>query len=160
MITVPLPARAGSTDAEAQRLRDALLYEERMEVQMHAWRGRLWARVCAQVYVEATDVERLAESVRKRGGAENARPADAACRAPRRAGMMRGHELHPHAPRGAFARATRRFSGSAAHSRPRRSRACVGDLDADVEARDSRGARPEEGGGRKGHDGRSRRRAQ
>lgn len=66
MITVPLPERAGSTDADAQRIRDALLDEERMEVQMHAWRGRLWARVCAQVYVEAGDVERLADAVLKR----------------------------------------------------------------------------------------------
>jgi len=68
MITVPLPARAGSTDAEAQALRDALLDEERMEVQMHAWRGRVWARVCAQVYVEAGDVEKLADAVIKRIG--------------------------------------------------------------------------------------------
>ena len=68
MITVPMPARAGSTDAEVQALRDALLYEDRIEVQMHAWRGRAWARVCAQVYVEASDVERLAEAVLKRVG--------------------------------------------------------------------------------------------
>ena len=66
MFTAPLPERAGSTEADAQRIRDALLDEERIEVQMHAWRGRLWARVCAQVYVEAADVERLAEAVLKR----------------------------------------------------------------------------------------------
>ena len=66
MFTAPLPERAGSTDAQAQKIRDALLDEERMEVQMHAWRGRLWARVCAQVYIEAGDVEKLAEAVLKR----------------------------------------------------------------------------------------------
>lgn len=66
MFTAPLPERAGSTDAEVQKIRDALLAEERMEVQMHAWRGRLWARVCAQVYIEAGDVEKLAEAVLKR----------------------------------------------------------------------------------------------
>ena len=66
MFTAPLPERAGSTDADAQRIRDSLLDEERMEVQMHAWRGRVWLRVCAQVYIEAGDVERLAEAVLKR----------------------------------------------------------------------------------------------
>ncbi|MEO5617375.1 MAG: aminotransferase class V-fold PLP-dependent enzyme [Candidatus Eisenbacteria bacterium] len=66
MVTVPLPARAGAVAADAQRLRDALLYEDRIEVQMHAQRGELWARVSAQVYVEIADIERLAEAVLKR----------------------------------------------------------------------------------------------
>jgi len=68
MVTVPMPERAGTTDAEVQALRDALLFEDRIEVQMHAWRGRPWARICAQVYVEAADVERFAEAVLKRIG--------------------------------------------------------------------------------------------
>ena len=63
MATVPLPARLGSTSGEASLLRDALLFEDRIEVQLHAWRGQLWVRVSAQVYNDITDVERLAEAV-------------------------------------------------------------------------------------------------
>jgi len=63
MATVALPAAAGSTRDDAARLRDALLVEDRIEVQVHAWRGRLWARVSAQVYLEAADFERLADAV-------------------------------------------------------------------------------------------------
>lgn len=66
MITVPLPERAGTTDADAARLRLALLLEDRIELQMHAWRGRLWARVSAQVYNEELDVERLAAAIAQR----------------------------------------------------------------------------------------------
>jgi isopenicillin-N epimerase len=63
MATLPLPERLGSTKEEAGRLRDALLFEERIEVQLHAWRGRLWVRISAQVYNEREDIERLAEAV-------------------------------------------------------------------------------------------------
>jgi isopenicillin-N epimerase len=66
MVTVPLPQRAGSSDADASRLRLALLVEDRIEVQLHAWRGRLWARVCTQIYNERADVERLADAVARR----------------------------------------------------------------------------------------------
>ncbi|MGE3507654.1 MAG: aminotransferase class V-fold PLP-dependent enzyme [Vicinamibacterales bacterium] len=66
MVTVPLPARAGATDADATRLRLALLEEERIEVQMHAWQGGLWARVSCQIYNELADVERLADAVLRR----------------------------------------------------------------------------------------------
>jgi isopenicillin-N epimerase len=66
MITVPLPAAAGSTPEEAERLRTALLVEDRVEVQMHAWRGRLWARVSAQIYNDRSDILRLADAVRRR----------------------------------------------------------------------------------------------
>ena len=66
MITVPLPAAAGTTTDEADRLRTALLVEDRVEVQMHAWRGRLWARVSAQVYNDLSDIERLADAVQRR----------------------------------------------------------------------------------------------
>jgi isopenicillin-N epimerase len=63
MVTIPLPQRLGSTREEATRLRDALLFEDRIEVQLHAGRGRLWVRVCAQVYNEMKDMERLAEAI-------------------------------------------------------------------------------------------------
>jgi isopenicillin-N epimerase len=66
MITVALPAAAGSTDDDATRLRLALLLEDRIEIQLHAWRGRLWVRVSAQVYNERADVQRLADAVRRR----------------------------------------------------------------------------------------------
>jgi isopenicillin-N epimerase len=63
MATIPLPARAGSTKAEACALRDALLFEDRIEVQIHDWRGRIWARISGQVYTDLGEVERLAERV-------------------------------------------------------------------------------------------------
>ncbi|HSC25983.1 MAG TPA: aminotransferase class V-fold PLP-dependent enzyme [Vicinamibacterales bacterium] len=66
MVTIPLPDRAGSTVEEAGRLRDALLFEDRIEVQLHAARGRLWVRVCAQVYNDIRDVERLADALAAR----------------------------------------------------------------------------------------------
>ena len=47
----------------AVALRNALLDEDRIEVQMHAAHGRLWARVSAQVYNEIAEYERLAAAV-------------------------------------------------------------------------------------------------
>jgi isopenicillin-N epimerase len=67
MATVPLPERFGSTRDDAFRLRDALLFEDRIEIQLHAARGRLWVRISAQVYNELSDYERLAEAVARRG---------------------------------------------------------------------------------------------
>lgn len=66
MATVPLPERMGTSREDSQRLRDALLFEDRIEVQLHAWRSRLWVRLSAQVYVEMGDVERLAAALRAR----------------------------------------------------------------------------------------------
>jgi isopenicillin-N epimerase len=63
MAAVPLPAAAGSTDAEARRLRDALLFEDRIEVAAFARAGRLWVRVSAQVYNDEGDIDRLASAV-------------------------------------------------------------------------------------------------
>jgi isopenicillin-N epimerase len=68
MCTVPLPESAGAGDAEAERLRLALLLEDGIEVQLHAWRGRLWTRVSAQIYNEAADIARLADAVAARIG--------------------------------------------------------------------------------------------
>ena len=53
----------GSTPDDAARLRDALLFDHRIEVQVHAFRGRLYARICGQVYIEPSDIERLAAVV-------------------------------------------------------------------------------------------------
>ena len=68
MATVPLPRELGATDAEADRLRVALLVEDRIEVQLHAWRGRLWTRISAQVYNDRADIERLGDAVARRIG--------------------------------------------------------------------------------------------
>jgi len=66
MVTVPLPDRAGSTLQHAARLRDALLFEDHIEAQVHSGHERLWVRVCAQVYNDMSDVERLAHAVARR----------------------------------------------------------------------------------------------
>lgn len=66
MATVPLPGSLGSTPEDAAALRDALLEEERIEVQLHEHRGRLWVRLSGQVYVEMADVERLGEALARR----------------------------------------------------------------------------------------------
>lgn len=68
MATVPLPAVLGSAPEDAARLRDALLFEDRIEVQVHAGHGRLWMRVCAQVYNDWEDIEKLAAAVLARAG--------------------------------------------------------------------------------------------
>jgi isopenicillin-N epimerase len=73
MATVPLPEAAGQTPAEAQALRDALFFEDGIEVQMHAYRRRVWARISAQIYNDINDIERLAEAVANRLGAAAAR---------------------------------------------------------------------------------------
>jgi isopenicillin-N epimerase len=64
MITLPLPVRFGATPEAAASVRDRLLLEHRIEVQVHAWREALWARVSAQIYNDMGDVERLADAVR------------------------------------------------------------------------------------------------
>lgn len=66
MATVPLPAALGSTRDDAAGLRDALLFEDAIEVQVHAWRGRLRVRISAQVYNDMADVERLGDAVAQR----------------------------------------------------------------------------------------------
>ena len=63
MVTVPLPEAAGAMAEEATRLRLALLTDERIEVQLHAWRGGLYVRVSAQIYNDRSDIERLGEAV-------------------------------------------------------------------------------------------------
>jgi isopenicillin-N epimerase len=64
-ITVPLPAPLGSTTDEAGHLRDGLLFEDHIEIQVHAWAGRLWTRVSAQIYNDMADMEMLAAAVER-----------------------------------------------------------------------------------------------
>ncbi len=68
MATVMLPATLGSTREDALRLRDALLFEDGIEVPVHAYRDRLRARISAQVYNDADDMQRLAAAVLTRAG--------------------------------------------------------------------------------------------
>lgn len=64
MVSVPLPERLGPGDAaNAQRVRDALLFEHGIEVPVLARAEMLWVRLSIQVYNEASDIERLAEAV-------------------------------------------------------------------------------------------------
>lgn len=63
MATVELPPSAGATNEDAARLRDRLLFDQRIEVQIHASHDRIHARISAQIYNDMEDVERLAEAV-------------------------------------------------------------------------------------------------
>ena len=66
MVVVPLPQKLGATFDDACRLRDALLFEDGVEVNVSARAGRLWVRVAIQIYNEPADVARLARAVEKR----------------------------------------------------------------------------------------------
>jgi isopenicillin-N epimerase len=66
MATVPLPAAAGSTREQAVSLRAQLLFEDRIEVQLHCWRERLWVRISAQIYNQMSDIDALGEAVARR----------------------------------------------------------------------------------------------
>lgn len=66
MAAIPLPESLGTTAADAQRLKDALLYEDAIEAQILELRGRLLWRLSAQVYNDGADVERAALAIEKR----------------------------------------------------------------------------------------------
>jgi isopenicillin-N epimerase len=66
MVTVPLPDSAGSTVEDATKLRLQLLVDDHIEAPVHAWHGRLWTRVSAQVYNDRSDIERLADVVKRK----------------------------------------------------------------------------------------------
>lgn len=63
MATVVLPESAGRTVDESLDVRDRLLFEHGIEVQLHSFRDRLHARISAQIYNTMEDIEQLAESV-------------------------------------------------------------------------------------------------
>lgn len=65
MVTVMTPEQCGSTKPDAVRLRDRLLFDHDIEVQVHARAGRVWVRVSAQVYNESADIERLGAAVER-----------------------------------------------------------------------------------------------
>lgn len=66
MATVTLPARLGQTREHAARLRDALLFEDGIEIPVHAYRDQLRTRISAQVYIDMDDIERLAQAIHRR----------------------------------------------------------------------------------------------
>lgn len=63
MSTFPLPEKLGTTKEEAYHLRKSLLNEDKIEVQLHSWRNRLWVRISAQVYNDESDLDRLSDAV-------------------------------------------------------------------------------------------------
>jgi isopenicillin-N epimerase len=64
MVNVPLPARLGTTDDDADRLR-AQLDDAGIEVPVFAGTDQLTLRVCAQIYCDRADIEHLGDVVAK-----------------------------------------------------------------------------------------------
>ena len=76
MVTIALPEALGSTAEAAAGLRDSLLEDDRIEVQVSAGHGRLWIRVSAQVYNDWDDLERLDGAIERRlQAAQRSQPA-------------------------------------------------------------------------------------
>jgi isopenicillin-N epimerase len=67
MATIVLPERVGRTADEALDVRDRLLFEHGIEVQLHSFRDRLHARISAQIYNTMDDIDRLADVVSRMG---------------------------------------------------------------------------------------------
>jgi len=64
MVSVMTPESLGSIKADAVALRDRLLFDHGIEVQVHARAGRVWVRISAQVYNDDGDIERLGAVVK------------------------------------------------------------------------------------------------
>jgi isopenicillin-N epimerase len=63
MTAVLLPRALGGDRAASEALRDALLFDHRVEVSVFPWRERLWMRLSVQVYNELDDFEHLAAAL-------------------------------------------------------------------------------------------------
>jgi isopenicillin-N epimerase len=61
MRVLPLPAGLATTGAEAQALRQHIADKLATETAVHAWNGRGWLRLAAQVYNRPEEYHRLAE---------------------------------------------------------------------------------------------------
>ena len=72
-MTLALPAALGTSEDDAARLRDALLFEDHIEVGVKSLAGRLWVRIAAQIYNEMSDYERLGEAVARRAESRETR---------------------------------------------------------------------------------------
>lgn len=66
MALVQLPERAGSSREDAARLRDALLFEDGIEVSVPVIRGRMWVRISIQIYNDDDDVTALERAMARR----------------------------------------------------------------------------------------------
>ena len=63
MVSVMTPASFGTTKPDAVRLRDRLLFDHNIEVQVSARAGRVWVRVSAQAYNDREDIEKLGRAL-------------------------------------------------------------------------------------------------
>ncbi|MFY1695164.1 MULTISPECIES: aminotransferase class V-fold PLP-dependent enzyme [unclassified Solwaraspora] len=63
MRLVPLPGAPVDGTAQATRLRQRIADELATEVLVSWWSGRAWLRICAQVYNQAAEYDRLAEGL-------------------------------------------------------------------------------------------------
>jgi len=63
MVTMELPPSVPADAMAVRALRDALLFEDRIEVQMHVFKGRAWCRLCGQAYLESSDFEKFGDAV-------------------------------------------------------------------------------------------------
>jgi isopenicillin-N epimerase len=63
MVSVMTPASIGTAKPDAVRLRDRLLFDHNVEVQVHARAGRVWVRVSAQAYNDREDIEKLGRAL-------------------------------------------------------------------------------------------------
>jgi isopenicillin-N epimerase len=68
MVTVQLPPSFGSTMNQAVHLRNQLLFEDRIEVQVHASEGRIHLRISGQIYNGDRDLETLLRALATRRG--------------------------------------------------------------------------------------------
>ena len=66
MIALPLPESFGTTQEDARRLKTALLDEDGIEVAMPCFKGRVWLRLCGQVYNDVSDLDRLIRAIEAR----------------------------------------------------------------------------------------------
>jgi isopenicillin-N epimerase len=66
MAMVTLPKRAGTSREEALALRESLLLDDGIEVQMNIYGGQMRARISAQIYNDMSDIDRLANAVLRR----------------------------------------------------------------------------------------------
>jgi isopenicillin-N epimerase len=66
MSTFCLPEKLGSTKEQAFLLRRSIFTQDKIEIQLHSWKGKLWVRVSAQIYNDMSDIDRLGKAIEKR----------------------------------------------------------------------------------------------
>jgi len=63
MVMVTLPTRAGTSREDALAMRESLLLDDGIEVQVHIYGGQMRARISAQIYNDMSDIDRLADAI-------------------------------------------------------------------------------------------------